>query len=410
MEPAMSVLVDGVLTAARGAGLTEASLKYQRSCCVTVARYCTDHAIDEYNGQVRHRFLAEQDTRLQQGSIGPVFRSSLEKTANMLLEFKLAGKVAWRRRRPMSTQLPSRFETALRLFDESLSGTLAVGSVELAVGEIRQLLTHLRDRGHDSFGNVGLDDVRGFLIAVAPNHRSGMGNTVWAVKRFFSFLNDFELSDLPVHAMLSQVSPRRIRILPRFTQDEVARLLTVIDTATAVGNRDYAMVRLAVSTGLRCGDITDLRLESIDWRRDEIRIVQRKTSATLALPLTAEAGNAVADYVLNARPASDAPEVFLRAYAPHVKLTGPTGALIMKRYLAAAGIPHKAGDGKTFHALRRTLGTRLIETGTELPMTAQILGHARIDSSKRYIALDTDSLRECYLPLTGFGCRAEALQ
>ncbi|MBC2637838.1 MULTISPECIES: site-specific integrase [unclassified Rhodococcus (in: high G+C Gram-positive bacteria)] len=410
MEPTMSVLVDGVLTAARGAGLTEASLKYQRSCCATVARYCTDHAIDEYNEQVRDRFLAEQDTRLQRRNIGPVFRSSLEKTANMLLEFKMEGKVVWRRRRPMPTQLPPRFETALRLFDESLSGTLAVGSVELALGEIRQLLTHLHDRGHDSFHGVGLGDVREFLMAIAPNHQSGMGNTVWAVKRFFSFLNDFELSDLPVHAMLSQVSPRRIRILPRFTQDEVTRLLAVIDTATAVGNRDYAMVRLAVSTGLRCGDITDLRLESIDWRRDEIRIVQRKTAATLALPLTVEAGNAVADYILNARPASDSPEVFLRAHAPHVKLTGPTGALIMKRHLAAAGIPHKAGDGKTFHALRRTLGTRLIETGAELPMAAQILGHARIDSSKRYIALDTDSLRECCLPLTGFECRAEALQ
>ncbi|MGW5152445.1 tyrosine-type recombinase/integrase, partial [Rhodococcus koreensis] len=105
-----------------------------------------------------------------------------------------------------------------------------------------------------------------------------------------------------------------------------------------------------------------------------------------------------------------ATKVFLRAYAPQVKPTGPTGALIMKRYLAAAGIHHEAGDGKTFHTLRRTLGTRLIETGTELPMTAPILGHSRIDSSKRYISLDTDSLRECYLPLTGFGCRAEALQ
>ncbi|MDT2007940.1 tyrosine-type recombinase/integrase [Rhodococcus opacus] len=410
MEPVMSVLVDGVLTAARGAGLAEASLKYQRSCCATVARYCTDHGIEEYDEQIRDRFLAEQDTRLQQGSIGPVFRSSLEKAANMLLEFKLAGKVEWRRRRPIPTQLPSCFDTALHLFEESLSGSLAVGPIELAVGEIRQLLAHLRDRGHDSFCGVGLGDVRGFLMAVAPNHRSSMGNIVWAVKRFFSFLNAVGLSDLPVNAMLSQVSPRRVRVLPRFTQGEVTLLLAVIDTATAVGKRDYAMVQLAVSTGLRCGDITGLQLESIDWRRDEIRIVQRKTSATLALPLTVEAGNAVADYVLNARPASDAPEVFLRAYAPHVKLTGPTGALIMRRYLDAAGIHHKAGDGKTFHALRRTLGTRLIETGTELPMAAQILGHARIDSSKRYIALDTDSLRECCLPLTGFGCRAEALQ
>lgn len=410
MEPAMSVSVDAVLTAARGAGLTEASLKYQRSCCATVARYCTDHAIDEYDEQVRDRFLAEQDSRLQRGSIGPVFRSSLEKTANMLLEFKLTGTVEWRRRRPMPPQLPSRLETALRLFEQSLSKTLAVGSVELAVGEVRQLLVHLRERGHDSFRGVGLDDVRGFLVAVAPSHRSGMGNTVWAVKRFFGFLNDVGLSDLRVHAMLSPISPRRSRILPRFTQDEVTRLLAVIDTATAVGNRDYAMVHLAVSTGLRCGDITGLRLESIDWRRDAITIVQGKTSATLTLPLTVEAGNAIADYVLHARPASDAPEVFLRAYAPHVKLTGPTGALIMRRYLDAAGIDHEAGDGKTFHALRRTLGTRLIETGTELPMAAQILGHARIDSSKRYIALDTDSLRECCLPLTGLECRAEALR
>ncbi|HEY4993725.1 MAG TPA: tyrosine-type recombinase/integrase [Nakamurella sp.] len=63
-----------------------------------------------------------------------------------------------------------------------------------------------------------------------------------------------------------------------------------------------------------------------------------------------------------------------------------------------------------FHALRRTLGTRLIETGADLPMTAQVLGHSRIDSSKRYIALDADSLRECCLPLTGLECRSEALR
>jgi integrase/recombinase XerD len=377
---------------------------------MAVVRYCADHGIDEYDEQARGTFLAEQDARLRRGDIGPVFRSSLEKAANMLLEFKLAGKVEWRRRRPTPTSLPSCFETALCLFEESVSGTLAVGSVRLVVGETRQLLTHLRDGGHSSFCGVGLDDVRGFLMAVAPKHQPGMGNTVWAVKRFFRFLNDFGLSGLRVDAMLSQVSPRRVRVLPRFTQDEIGRLLAVIDTATAVGKRDHAMVRLAVSTGLRCGDITGLRLENIDWRRDEIRIVQRKTSAPLALPLIVEAGNAVADYVLNARPISAAPEVFLRAYAPHVRLTGPTGALIMNRYLDAADIRHRAGDGKTFHALRRSLGTRLIETGTDLPMAAQILGHSRIDSSKRYIALDTDSLRECCLPLTGLGCQAEALR
>src|SRR6476620_3596448 len=157
-----------------------------------------------------------------------------------------------------------------------------------------------------------------FLVAVAPKHRSGIGNTVWAVRRFFAFLNDTGLCSLRVDAMLSQIAPRRMRVLPRFTQDEIGRLLGVIDPSTAVGKRDLAIVQLAVSTGLRCGDIVGLQLRSIDWRRDEIRIVQRKTSVPLALPLAVEAGNAVVDYVLNARPVSDEPEVFLRAYAPYV--------------------------------------------------------------------------------------------
>ena len=98
MEPAMSVLVDGVLTAARGAGLTEASLKYQRSCCATVARYCTDHAIDEYNEQVRERFLAEQDTRLKGGNTGPIFprwRRVSCSARNLSRTCSLYSSIAW---------------------------------------------------------------------------------------------------------------------------------------------------------------------------------------------------------------------------------------------------------------------------------------------------------------------------
>jgi hypothetical protein len=156
MEPAMSVLVDGVLAASRSAGLSDASLKYHRSCCATVLRYCAVHSIEEYDEQTRDMFLAEQDARLRRGDIGPVFRSSLEKAANMLLDFKLTGRVRWQRRRPEPARLSFSFENALLLFKESISGSLAHGSVRLAVGVIRQLLAHLRHRGHDSFTSVGL--------------------------------------------------------------------------------------------------------------------------------------------------------------------------------------------------------------------------------------------------------------
>jgi site-specific recombinase XerD len=334
----------------------------------------------------------------------------LEKTASMMLEFQEDGKIEWRRRRRRPALLPPCFEDALRRFEAASRQSLSPGSVKLLVQGARQLMAHLGDGGHADFGRVGLDDVRAFLVSAAPRHQSGMGNVVWMVKRLFAFLNGEGLSGLRVDAMLSRTAPRRVPVLPPFTLDEVGRLLAVIDTGTSVGKRDYAMVRLAVSTGLRLGDITVLRLADIDWRRDEIRVVQHKTAIPVVLPLTADAGNAIADYLLDGRPASRAPEVFLRAYAPFTRLTGTTGALIMGRYLGKAGIDHQAGDGKTFHALRRTVGTRLVETGAGLPMAAQILGHARIDSSKRYIGLDVEALRECCLPLAGLECRTEALR
>ena len=232
----------------------------------------------------------------------------------------------------------------------------------------------------------------------------------WSLKRFFAFLNAAGLSDVRIDGLLARAAPRRVRALPCFTREETGWLIKGIDTGTACGKRDYAMVALAVWTGLRCCNIVALRLDEIDWRRDEIRLVQAKTSRPLVLPLPALAGNAVAEWILHGRPGCEAPEVFIRLQPPFVKLGNSAGSTLMRRRLARAGIDHTARDGKSFHALRRTTGTRLIESGAGQPLTAQILGHARINSSSRYFALADEQLRQCCLPLEKFACTKEGLR
>jgi integrase len=233
---------------------------------------------------------------------------------------------------------------------------------------------------------------------------------VWSLKRFFAFLNAAGLSEVRIDGLLARAAPRRVRALPCFTREETSRLIEGIDTGTPCGKRDSAMVALAAWTGLRCCDIVALRLEEIDWRHDEIRLVQAKTSRPLVLPLPALAGNAVAEWILHGRPDCDAPEVFVRLQPPFVRLGNSTGSTLLRRRLARAGIDHVAGDGKSFHALRRTAGTRLIESGAGQPLTAQILGHARINSAGRYFALASDQLRQCCLPLAQFACVKEGLR
>ncbi|MGA9627313.1 MAG: tyrosine-type recombinase/integrase [Bryobacteraceae bacterium] len=407
----VSGLADVVLGVVQRVGLSSDTVARYGKCCEAVVEFCGRRGFDALSGSVVEEFVACQQERARRGEIGPNRRNALVKSARLMLEFQATGAVAWRMMSPdPDLTLSESARVVLTQFAAAASLELAPGSVRLLAGEIRQFLAYLDRAGRDAVKTVTADDVRGFLVEVAPKRTGGIGNVVWSLKRFFVFLNAAGLSDVRVDGLLAHGAPRRVRVLPCFTREETDCLINGIDTGTPCGKRDHAMVVLAVSTGLRCCDIVALRLDQVDWRRDEIRLVQAKTSRTLVLPLPALAGNAVAEWILHGRPDCDAPEVFVRLQPPYVKLGSSTGSTLMRRRLAQAGIGHAARDGKSFHALRRTAGTRLIESGAGLPLTAQILGHARINSSRRYFSLASEQLRQCCLALEDFACTKEGLR
>lgn len=408
MGSMVSGLADAVLGVVEGVGLSSDTVARYRRCCEAVVEFCGQRGVDVLSAGVVCEFAACQQERERRGEIGRNRRNALVKTARMMLELQRTGEVTWRMTRP-DPGLSERSGEVLERFAEAAGQEVAPGSVRVLAGEIGHFLAYL-DRVGRGCAEVTVDDVRGFMVAMAPRRPAGIGNVVWSLKRFFAFLNAAGLSEVRIDGLLAHAAPQRARALPCFTREETGRLLGGIETETSCGKRDYAMVALAVSTGLRCCDIVALRLDEIDWRRDEIRLVQAKTSRPLVLPLPPLAGNAVAEWILHGRPECEAPEVFVRLKAPLVKLGGSTGSTLMRRRLGPAGIDHAAGDGRSFHALRRTTGTRLIESGAGLSLTAQVLGHARIDSSRRYLALAGEQIRQCCLPLDGLACTKEGLR
>ena len=140
------------------------------------------------------------------------------------------------------------------------------------------------------------------------------------------------------------------------------------------------------------------------------RCGQHKTCKQLILPLTADVGNAIADYILNGRPESNSSFIFLKDRRPYEKLSRIVGANTIKRSLENTGIIHIAGDGKSFHALRRTFGTELIKSKTPLPTVSQLLGHSSIDTSKRYISLNDDMLQFCCMDISNYATTKEGLR
>jgi len=158
------------------------------------------------------------------------------------------------------------------------------------------------------------------------------------------------------------------------------------------------MFMLGVVTGLRAIDIFRLKLTDIDWRKGEINLQQSKTGQNLQLPLTADIGEALQDYILNARQKVNEPHVFLRIHPPYKAFTDAVSiGDIYDEYRIAAGFERKAFDGKGFHSLRRTVGTNLVTADIAVTDAAQLLGKMTPRSMDKYIALDIAHLKECAL-------------
>ena len=117
-----------------------------------------------------------------------------------------------------------------------------------------------------------------------------------------------------------------------------------------VGLRDYAMLLLLSTYGLRAGEVVSLRLQDVDWGHDRLQIRHSKTGAYSELPLLKAPGEAILEYLRRGRPKTDCPEVFLRAKAPYRAFRSGTLYAALQERLKAAGVTPQGKRGA--HAFR----------------------------------------------------------
>ena len=167
-----------------------------------------------------------------------------------------------------------------------------------------------------------------------------------------------------------------------------------------MGMRDYAMLFLIATYGLRACDIRTLRLEDIRWRQGEIRVAQRKTGQPSVLPLTDAVGDVLVQYLRNGHPQAPFRQLFLRVRAP----MGPLGHTGVND--AFEGCAKRSGLELPFtgiHCLRHSYALHLLRQGTPLKTIGDLLGHRTAESTCVYLRLAIEDLREVALDVPG-GC------
>jgi integrase/recombinase XerD len=192
-------------------------------------------------------------------------------------------------------------------------------------------------------------------------------------------------------------SPHRYRYsnLPRsITWHEVEQMLLKVDRRSTVGKRDYAILLLLVTYGLRSREVSSLTLDDIDWKRDCLHVRGRKAGHATTYPLTSTVGEGILEYLRQGRPVTGERAVFLSAYAPYAPMSRVAVSAQAKAYILRAGINvHRPGS----HTLRHTCVQRLVDSGFSLKTIGDFVGHRTPDATKIYAKVNVEALRRVAL-------------
>jgi site-specific recombinase XerD len=368
----------------------------------------------------RLRLVAELSAWMAAGDLEPA-----ELTASLMNEFLEPLRARGPRRGWFSPTSERQLLDYLRRLGlvPALEVSVVIEPVELVIGEFVEYLVRergLTDGSHtvweyertarlflagrvDSDGG-GLErltagDVTGFVLAECRHRSVRMSSAlVTSLRGLLRFLFLEGLTPTDLTGAVPGVAHWRGGSLPRaLSAEQVARLLASCDRTTPVGRRDFAILTLLCRLGLRAGEAAKLELCDIDWRAGEL-IVRGKQDRYERLPLPADAGEAVVDYLSFGRPARDDPHLFLKCRAPFGPMTGGAGAIgmLVRAAYERAGIP-PAGA----HALRHTVATEVLRAGAPLEEIASLLRHRRHATTVVYAKVDWERLRELARPWPG---------
>ncbi len=253
--------------------------------------------------------------------------------------------------------------------------------------------TYLVKVGIDSLSELSPAVLSAFVIescrCLSKNSISGLCSSL---RVFLRYLHREGCIARDLAPSIEGPQKRRLSNLPRsIGWDEVRRMLEAVDRRSAVGKRDYAILLLLVTYGLRAREVAALTLDDIDWDRERLLVPERKAGHCTAYPLSTVVGEAVLDYLQHARPKITGREIFFRVLAPRIPITYNAVADRATLYLRKAGIQvRRAGS----HTLRHTCVQRLIDAEFPLKVIGDYVGHGSPRSTEVYSKVAIETLRE----------------
>ncbi|MEF3301911.1 tyrosine-type recombinase/integrase [Paenibacillus sp. GYB003] len=251
---------------------------------------------------------------------------------------------------------------------------------------------------------VHLMDYRSYLMNNLEQKPSSVNRTIAALKTFFQWAVDTHLisndpaQKIKMKRIQQNIAPKWLTVL------EQNRLLNVLETERNESKqaRDKAVILTMLRAGLRVEEVSDLKINDVDLRQNQISVLDGKGGKWRIIPLHPDLKKAI-KYWLTFRQTSDkqthqeSPYLFVSERSGQLTTRGI--AFLIDRYLELCGLLERGHNGDKLegqpscHSLRHTFCKTLVDRGVSIHDVARLAGHDSIQTTQRYVEPSKDDLR-----------------
>ena len=386
--------------------LTERCIKYFQKQCYTrnritvykslwrngIIRYMSQKDIESYSPSVGAEFVS---TCHFHGTIRPQEREKI-RSIQVLDDMLKLGYIRKRCFTPvfhaLDGEVGAEMEKLITHLTNLRRSMVTIKDYRLYLSEF---LMHLNERNVKHVPAITEKDILTFV----SSHPTNKVNIVSALRVLFRFWREEHIVDDRFEELFDTYKTHKPERIPSyFTANEVMRIEQSVSRNSANGKRNYAMLLLASRLGLRASDIANLQFSDIDWDKNMITLTMQKTKKVIELPLLADVGNAIIDYLRHGRPKSDSQNVFLSGNAPYVAATKNMVCAAINGIILRSGVD-TSGKHHGPHSLRHSLASAMLNGGSMMPVISESLGHRSTQTTLAYLKIDIRSLQKCALPV-----------
>lgn len=240
--------------------------------------------------------------------------------------------------------------------------------------DIEQLVSYLGTQNKNTVKEIEKINLEGFLKKLSDNGYTpkSLSRKINSIKTFYRFLKNQNL--IAVNPAAEICHPRYEVKPPRILSKMEYRALR---DACRADIRTHAIVELFLQTGIRIGELANLRFE--DVREKELFIQTQENHAERTIPLNKAAKTAI-DKWLSIKPKTQNACLFVTKTGRPLLIRNIRTTI--DRYFKLAGI-----EGAKVNDLRHTFIAHHLAAGTPLTVISKLVGHKRLATTEKYLDL-----------------------